>query len=278
MIKDKPLVSIIIATKNEEKHIGNCLESIKSQIYPHEKLEIVVVDNNSTDRTKEIVKKYTENVFNRGSKRSIQLNYGVKKSMGKYILYPDADMILSEHVISECVNACENDNYVGLYIPEIVIGNGYWGRVRSFERSFYNATCIDAVRFVKRNTYIDLNGFDEDIEFGADDWDFSRRINEKGKVDIIKSALYHNEKQFKIKEYIKKKRYYSKNIDKYINKWGNDDPVIKKQFSLWYRFFGVFIENGGWKKLILNPFLVLGLYYLRINVGFQYLRTKYEQL
>lgn len=51
-----PLVSIVITTKNEEKNIGNCLESMKVQTYSQEKIEIIVVDNNSTDTTKEIAK------------------------------------------------------------------------------------------------------------------------------------------------------------------------------------------------------------------------------
>jgi glycosyltransferase involved in cell wall biosynthesis len=42
-------VSIIVTTKNEERHIGNCLLSIREQTYPH--IETIVVDNASTDRT-----------------------------------------------------------------------------------------------------------------------------------------------------------------------------------------------------------------------------------
>jgi len=52
------IVSVIITTKNEEKNIENCLRSIKNQNYPREKIEIIVVDNNSLDKTKEIALKY----------------------------------------------------------------------------------------------------------------------------------------------------------------------------------------------------------------------------
>lgn len=55
------LVSVIITTRDEEINIKNCLESIKNQDFPREKIEIIVVDNNSTDRTKEIAKRYTDN-------------------------------------------------------------------------------------------------------------------------------------------------------------------------------------------------------------------------
>ncbi|MDP2947712.1 MAG: glycosyltransferase [Nanoarchaeota archaeon] len=43
-----PLVSVIITTKNEEKNIENCLKSILHQIYPRDKIEIIVVDKDST--------------------------------------------------------------------------------------------------------------------------------------------------------------------------------------------------------------------------------------
>lgn len=50
-----PFVSIVITTKNEEKNIDNCLKSILNQSYKN--IEIIVVDNYSTNKTKEIVKK-----------------------------------------------------------------------------------------------------------------------------------------------------------------------------------------------------------------------------
>jgi glycosyltransferase involved in cell wall biosynthesis len=47
-------VSVIVTTRNEEKNIANCLNSIKSQTYPQEKIEIIVVDNNSIDRISDV--------------------------------------------------------------------------------------------------------------------------------------------------------------------------------------------------------------------------------
>jgi glycosyltransferase involved in cell wall biosynthesis len=62
------IVSVIITTKNEEKNIGNCLKSIKEQDYPQNLIEIIVVDNNSTDKTKDIALTYTDQVFDRTGK------------------------------------------------------------------------------------------------------------------------------------------------------------------------------------------------------------------
>lgn len=62
------LVSIVITTKNEEENIASCIESTKKQNYPEEKIEIIVVDNDSADNTKTIARKYTDKVFNHGPK------------------------------------------------------------------------------------------------------------------------------------------------------------------------------------------------------------------
>ena len=97
-----PLVSIIITTKNEEKNIGRCLKSIKKQACPN--IEIIVVDNNSIDKTKQITKKYTKNVFNKGPERSAQRNFGAQKAKGKYLLFLDADMTLSPQLIKKAVH------------------------------------------------------------------------------------------------------------------------------------------------------------------------------
>ncbi len=116
--------------------------------------------------------------YNFGPERSAQRNFGARQANGKYILYLDADMRLSENVISECVEKCENnENLVALYIPEKIIGNGFWVRIRDFERSFYNATVIDCVRFVRRDKFLEIDGFDEDLA-GPEDWDFDRRIRD----------------------------------------------------------------------------------------------------
>jgi glycosyltransferase involved in cell wall biosynthesis len=265
------LVSIIINTKNEEKNIEKCLKSVADQSFPVENIEIIVVDNNSTDKTKEISGKYTDRVFNRGPERSAQKNFGVKQSKGEYFLHLDADMILSANVIKECVEKIkDNENIIALYIPEIVSGEKYFSRVRRFERSFYDGTAIDAVRFIRKNKFLEAGGFDEKL-YAGEDWDLDKRLEKLGKFAIIKSPLYHNESEFDLTKYLKKKGYYSQNLDAYISKWGKSDPDIKKQFGFCYRFFGVFFENGKWKKLLRHPLLAAGMYFLRLLVGIKFI-------
>ena len=268
----RPLVSAIITTKNEEKNIENCLKSIINQTYKD--IEIIVVDNNSDDRTKEIAEKYTHKVFNHGPERSAQRNLGAERAESRYILYLDADMILSPEVIEECVKKMEMDNnLVALYIPERIVGEGFWIKVRDFERSFYTKTPIDAVRFIRKDIFEKVGGFDENLT-GPEDWDFDKKVRNTGKVDVIDSCLEHNEGKFNLRDYVKKKVYYTKNLDTYIQKWGKDDSDIKKQLGAYYRLIGVFVENGKWRRLVKRPHLTSGMMFLRGIVGIFYIMTK----
>jgi glycosyltransferase involved in cell wall biosynthesis len=267
---EHPLVSLIVTTKNEEKNIEKCLNSIKDQTYKN--TEIIVVDNFSTDRTAEIAQKSGARVFFKGNERSAQRNYGEHVAKGTYLIYLDADMILSENVIEECVTKCQIGNDGALYIPERIVGDGFWIKVRDFERSFYVGTAIDAVRFIRKDIFDKIGGFDESL-VGPEDWDFDRRVRGISKVDVVSSVLCHNEGGFKLKNYLRKKEYYIQSFDKYIGKWGKDDTEIKKQLGISYRLCGVFIENGNWKKLLKHPLQTLGMFFLRFMVGLTFLRS-----
>ncbi len=100
--RDKPFVSVIIAVRNEEKNIGGCLSDLSGQVYQDDKFEIIIVDDNSEDKTKEIIREFQknfnkiklleirENIENFSSKK-YALNEGIKNSVGEIILTTDAD-------------------------------------------------------------------------------------------------------------------------------------------------------------------------------------------
>lgn len=375
-----PMVSVVVTTKNEERNIEHCMKSIKLQSY--ENVEIIVVDNFSTDKTKEIALKYTNKVYDKGPERSAQRNFGMMDiAKGKYVMFVDADMILSPSLVEACVIKLEQQNagshtpgaknyeprdhdyglrakshepnninnnqplassfhpepstlqhpkrktqnssncfspsafsplpnshrpdpmIVALHIPEIVLGKKYFSKVRRFERSFYDGTVIDGARFFLKEAFVKTGGFDESMS-GPEDWDIDKKIKQIGKIVLLNyvgansnppnwklynfisqsgvnplnygSVIYHSEDEFNLKKYIAKKGYYAKSFDRYIEKWGNNDPDVKKQFSLWYRYLGVFFEKGKWKKLIENPTLVLGMYILRLMIGLLFLMRKFN--
>ncbi|MBN1245718.1 glycosyltransferase [Candidatus Bathyarchaeota archaeon] len=264
------MVSVVVTTRNEEKNIENCLKSIIAQTFKN--IELIVVDNFSEDRTVEIAQKYGAKVYLKGPERSTQRNYGARVSRGEYLLYLDADMILNPTLIEDCVEKCEVEGVDALYVPERIIGEGFWIRVRDFERSFYTGTVVDAVRFVRKDLFERVDGFDESL-VGPEDWDFDRRIRAIGRTGIVNSPLYHNESRFNMERYLKKKKYYTNGVQEYIKKWGSDDSETIKQVGIQYRMMGVFVEKGKWKKLLQNPLFTVAMYYLRLRVALEYFRA-----
>ncbi|MDO8638512.1 MAG: glycosyltransferase family 2 protein [Candidatus Daviesbacteria bacterium] len=90
-----PLISIIIPTLNEERNIDKCLTSIFNQNYPKNKLEVIIVDDLSKDRTLEIAKKYPVKILISGKKHAeISKMLGFKAAKGELALYLDADIEL----------------------------------------------------------------------------------------------------------------------------------------------------------------------------------------
>lgn len=264
-------VSVIITTRNEEKNIARCLSSIKEQSYPAHGLETIVVDNASADRTKAVAEGFGARVLDKGPERSAQRNLGVAEAKGGFAIYLDADMAMSPEVIAECVRTMESDPaLVALHIPEIVTGDRFFSRVRRFERSFYDGTVIDGARFFRREAFMKVGGFDESLT-GPEDWDLDKKLKAIGKVALIKAPIYHNEAEFELGKYLTKKGYYAQKFDDYIAKWGAQDPDIRRQFGLEYRYFGVFLEDGKWKRLLAHPCLAAGMYFLRGLVGVKFL-------
>lgn len=269
------LVTVVVTSKNEEKKIRDCLLSIKKQGYKG-KVEVIVVDNNSTDKTKEIAREFTKMVFNCSGERSKQRNFGIKKGKGKYIVFLDSDMRLKKDVIKKGVERLEKSDLGGLYIPEEVVGGSFWCRVRNFERKFYEGTVIDCVRMIRREVFLKAGGFDEEL-IGPEDWDLDKRIRKIAKAGVLKKGLiYHDESDFELRKYLLKKRYYAKCFDRYVKRWRKEDEDIKRQLGFWYRFLGVFVEKGKWKRLVRKPFLAGGMFFLRFLVGLVFLFREKE--
>ncbi|MCK5123105.1 MAG: glycosyltransferase [Candidatus Pacebacteria bacterium] len=252
------LVSIIITTKNSAEFLEECLKSIKNQSY--QDIEIIVVDNNSTDDTKEIAKQYTNQVFNKGPERSAQRNFGVRQAKGDYVLIIDSDMKLSENVIASCAEKIKSDDKIkGIIIPEESFGVGFWAKCKKLERSFYvGVDWMEAARFFDKNIYEKAGGFDENIT-GGEDWDLSQRVEKFGKIDRISDFIYHNEGNLNFYNIIKKRYYYAKRFKNYAAKQENNKKT-KMQISIIKRY-KLFFSNP--KKLFKNPILGLGMVFMK---------------
>ena len=92
-----PLVSVVVPTRNSARTIEACLRSILDQRYA--RIELVVVDNDSTDGTWDIAQGLADAAIRGGPERSAQRNAGVARSGGEFVLWIDSDMILAPEVV-----------------------------------------------------------------------------------------------------------------------------------------------------------------------------------
>jgi glycosyltransferase involved in cell wall biosynthesis len=300
-----PLVSVVITTRDEERHLETCLRSVAVQTYPN--VELIVIDNGSTDHTKAIARRYTPIVLDMGPERSAQRNYGmIHVATGEFVMYVDADMILSQHLIESCVHSMRAMSDVALHIREIVLGTTFWARVRRFERGFYDGTVIDGARFFRRDVFVRIGGFDETLS-GPEDWDVDKKIKQIGTIGLLddtahgltserawslyefvvsrgidpvnhRSVVYHDESEFTLRAYVRKKSYYAVSFAPYVSRWGKTDPDIQKQLGPMYRYVLVFLEQNKWRALIAHPALTCGMFVLRLLVGVVYLGSIARQL
>lgn len=269
----KPIVSVIVTTKNNSATLDKCLASIKSQTYSD--IELVVVDNFSSDDTPKIAKEYTKKFYTKGPERSPQRNYGVSKATGKYVVIIDSDMILSANVISECVEAMESHSKTaGVIIPEESFGEGFWAQCKKLERSFYiGVSYMEAARFFRKSDFLKIGGYNESMISG-EDWDLSQRVEALGSLDRCESFIYHNEGHISLWKSVGKKFYYAQKFAKYKDS-DAVSPKVSQQTSVIGRYRLFFSRP---KKLFRRPLLGVGMLFMKTcEFGFGaagYLKSK----
>lgn len=207
-------VSIIVTTRNNSSVLGNLLESIRHQTFS--RYSLIVVDNYSSDGTPELALQYGATVIQAGPERSAQRNAGAEMAKSTFLLFLDSDMELTPKVLEVCLN--EVAGFGALAIREVSVG-GYWARVRNFERNcLWGEEIIDVARFVRRDLFLKVGGYDTEIT-GMEDFDLQTRVVEAGfKVGSVEEPIIHHEEGIQLLTYLKKRRYY-----------GSSDKVFKRK-------------------------------------------------
>jgi len=249
------LVSIIIPTKNSASTLGDVLDSVARQTY--KQIEIIVVDNHSSDNTQLIANEHHVNFYIRGPERSMQRNYGARKARGDFFIFLDSDIGLTPTVVEECVHCAEKGTEV-ITFPEAIIGEGYWAKCRSLEaRCYLDDDTMEAPRFYSREAFESLNGFDEGLN-GTEDWDLRERALKSGyKIGRTKSLTMHYEGRVNVMNRIRKKIYYAETLKLYIKK---NPGVAIRQIPF---FRACYLRN--WRILLKDPLHTFGFLLLKFS-------------
>jgi glycosyltransferase involved in cell wall biosynthesis len=130
-------ITAVIIARNEEEMIGDALESVSFCD------EIIVVDNGSTDKTKEIAEKHAAKVYEIKSNDFSELrNFGLSKTTSEWILYLDADERIEEELRDSIKKTIEDNSRYSAFLlkrKNFYFGNHEWPKIEKMERLFKKA-------------------------------------------------------------------------------------------------------------------------------------------
>jgi len=201
------MLSIIIPTLNEENYLPNLLSAIKGQSFRD--YEIIVADNNSTDKTKEIAQSFGCRIASGGLPAKGR-NEGAKIAKGNLLLFLDADTMISKKFLEESFNEFKKRKLdIASYTLKPKTKNIFIIGGLNF---FYNWPIVISQKFlawgamailVKKDIFEKIGGFDEEIRL-AEDHDFVRTGAKIGKFGILTSAkVYMTLRRFEKDGYLK---------------------------------------------------------------------------
>ena len=149
-------VSVIIPTYNCAQYITEAVESVLNQTYKD--FEIIVVDDGSTDNTKEVIKPYLNKIkyiYQQNSGPSAARNRGIKEAKGEYIAFLDADDIWLAQKLELQIKFMEKEKEVGLIFSDMILFNEKGIIKNSFlkEKLFFNKLSIKPLSSTEKVIY-----------------------------------------------------------------------------------------------------------------------------
>jgi glycosyltransferase involved in cell wall biosynthesis len=198
MNRENPLISVIITAYNSEKFIEETIGSVLNQTY--KSIEIIIVDDGSTDKTGEALKKFSEidarirvfSLHHSGSPAVVR-NTGIADAKGEYIAFLDGDDVWEKNKLKEQVNILgKNKEAVLVYSAAVTTGVNIFSPFYEVLPLIHKAaeTREDLINkgnsiplssvLVKKSYLVQAGGFDEDPELKIEDFDLWLRLGELG--------------------------------------------------------------------------------------------------
>lgn len=235
-------VSIVIPAYNEEACLPGCLQSIQMLVFPKDDLEVILVDNGSTDRTREIASEYGAKVLRDDDKHVSGLrNLGVQKAAGDIIAFVDADCLVSKTWLQKAAIYFDDGDVSAWGSPPTLPDEATWVQktwylVRQKKAQVQEADWLETMNlFVRKDQFMSVSGFNEAL-VTCEDVDFSYRIRKYGKiVSDARIEVIHLGEAATVKEFM------SKEI------WRGRSNLV-----------GLFSHGVQWKEL---PSLAIPLYF-----------------
>ncbi len=197
-----PTVSVIVAVFNAEKTIEDCLQSLLKLNYPREKLELILVDNGSTDKTRTLMERHN-GAFHivKEEKRgpAAARNRGLRKAKGEVIAFTDSDCVVDDNWLLHIVSPLQ-DLQVGA-VGGRILSKGpdaiqrFYEQVSDHERAIrkFKPPYVITMNWASRMSVLSEAGlFDENLRRG-EDVDLSFRMQQSGYSFVFQpdAIIYH---------------------------------------------------------------------------------------
>lgn len=199
----KPLVSVVMAAYNAAQYIGPAIESVLSQTY--ENIELIVVDDGSTDQTLVEIENYKFDsrlriINQNNSGQTVAKNRGIEASQGSYIAFCDADDLWHNEKLRIQLRKFSEDELIAVVYSDTFLIDELGKNLGSEDKvPFYEGYLLKKLIFdnfipfgtvlVKRSCIKEFGGFNENYKMGID-WDLWLRISTKWKISFVKEKLY----------------------------------------------------------------------------------------
>lgn len=180
-------ISVIIPTYNAASTIEKCLVSILNQGYPD--MEVIVVDDASTDDTLEKVSKYQVKVFTKTSNQGVahSRNFGVEKANSGIIIFVDSDIVVPAGRIRQLVNSLNEKPgtaAVGGIYSDNTKDLNFISDFKNLDLVYRGQLCSGHVKYlgtsffiIKKSTFVETGGFSTEFKGAtAEDVDFGYKV------------------------------------------------------------------------------------------------------
>ncbi|NQY06007.1 MAG: glycosyltransferase family 2 protein [Flavobacteriaceae bacterium] len=198
------VISIIIPTWNEAKSIGLLLQYLTENIAEKELIEILVVDCESEDQTREEVNKFmrfydhcSTQLLISEKGRAKQMNYGAQHASGSVLYFLHADSYPPNHFDTLIRNEIKQNNKAGCFIMRFD-SNHWWLKLAGWLTRFKSKACRggDQSLFITKTLFNELGGYDKKYTV-FEDQDFISKLYNKKEFTIIKNWLTTSARRYR---------------------------------------------------------------------------------
>lgn len=180
-------IDIIIVTFNSEKWVLNCLSSIENQQYPLENINLIVVDNNSCDKTLILLEQYkNKKAFNSFTLKKLKENFGfgrannigVGLSQSPFLFFLNID---TELEVDTLINLMHSVRLSDEKVAAWEVRQAFYEHPKHYNPVTLEVSWASAAALlIKRQSFIDIKGFDDEIFMYGEDVDLSWRLRSEG--------------------------------------------------------------------------------------------------